>query len=304
MIFNTQTKLYGVIGSPVKHSASPKIFNQIFSAHHVNAAYLAFEHSSITPLIEGMKALGISGYAVTIPFKEAVMEYVDEVDTTAQVLGCANTIHNIDGKLTAYNFDGIGGLGALVQYCKESSQDWTNKHIVFLGNGGAARGILLTLAGQKDFNGRAALVARKQNKSEVLQSEVEKIRRQNNLSKDFLMLHTWDSLHEGAKAIDISTDSVIINTTSLGMSPNEQVSPLPEKIAGDKPADFFKPGVIAYDIVYNPLMTKFLRDAKNQGAGVVTGENMFLSQASMQLKVWTGLKLELAEMREYFNKQV
>lgn len=295
-MFSPATRLYGVIGNPVKHSASPRLFNNLFHAHGYNAVYLGFENSSVEKLVESMRALSIAGYSVTIPFKEEVIDYLDKVDETASRLGCVNTIWNDHGCLIGYNFDGKGALFGL-ETLEDSKSfiipqpegNWWNSHFIFLGNGGAARGILLTLITTPNFRGKITVVARNPTKTEKLFKDAHSL----NPGYSKFVSYPWEKLNTLS---DEETDkAVVINATSLGMFPYDKVSPVPKK--------FWSPGMIAYDIVYNPLHTCFLRDAEEAGAQTITGLNMFLGQARLQLLTWTGIKMSMEEMHRYFNKE-
>ncbi len=287
-MFSPTTQLYGVIGNPVKHSASPRLFNALFHAHGYDAVYLGFENPSVEKLIKAMRVLSIAGYSVTIPFKEEVVNYLDKMDETANRLGCVNTVWNNQGCLIGYNFDGKGALSGL-ETLPQLKGNWRNSHFIFLGNGGAARGILLTLITEPNFRGKITVVARNPAKTEKLFDDAHSL----NPGYSEFVSHPWEKLNNLS---DEETDkAVVINATSLGMFPYDKVSPVPK--------EFWSPGMIAYDIVYNPLYTCFLQDAEEAGAQIIAGLSMFLGQARLQLLTWTGIKISMEEMHRYFNKK-
>lgn len=290
MGFNAETNLYGVIGCPVKHSMSPKLFNQIFKQYDFNAVYLAFENSDLKKLITCMKVLDIKGYSITIPFKEAALEYVDEIDSLSQHLGCINTIENQDGRLKGYNFDGQGAILGLEEFYSAQAQElgesdyWYDKTILLIGSGGAARGILLTLVSEKKFTGKVILAARNFEKASILIKQALDLK--SNLQIDY---QPWSQL-EIKQKMDVD---IIIQTTPIGMYPNFNQSPLL--------AENIEPHMVVYDIVYNPLETKLLKQAKTRGAKTITGLDMFLGQARLQLETWTPLSFSLKEMHNYYQ---
>ncbi len=263
MIIDQHTELYGVVGSPIRHSLSPVMHNSAFLAEGLNAVYLAFETEDIRACLKGMKGLGIKGMSVTIPYKSEVMPLLDEVDNQAAVIGAVNTIVNRDGRLTGYNTDALGALRAL-----EENTELSGKRCIIIGAGGAARaighilkekGLDLTLANRSVERGIAlckALDCRFVNMEEVVNERGD----------------------------------ILINTTPVGMMPDEGSCPVPEKL--------LKKGMVVMDIIYNPLETRLLAMAKARGCRAVNGLAMFIYQGAEQFRMWTGREAPIKVMFE------
>ena len=262
-MIDAQTKLYGVIGNPVRHSLSPIIHNAAFRRMELNAAYLAFQVNNLMEALNGIRGLGICGVSVTIPFKTQVIPFLDQVEDIARKIQAVNTIKNEEGKLVAYNTDWRGALEAL-----EEKVDLKGKKVLLLGAGGAARAIGF---GLKEKGSQVIISNRSSDKA-------------NELAKDLgFVCQPWLSISE--PKID-----VIINATSVGMSPHKAESPLP-KI-------FLKEGMVVMDIVYQPLKTKLLEEAEKRGCQTIDGLEMLARQGAGQLEIWTGRKPEINQIKE------
>ena len=284
-LFNTETELYGVIGHPVKHSKSPKLFNFLFQQYQINAVYLAFENQKIEELISSMKSLKIKGFSITIPHKKDAMDWIDEFgkesqesneDKIAKKLACINTIFNDNGKLYGYNFDGYGAIDALI----EKDPFYFKKRIGIIGNGGAARGIALSLMlCYKNVPKQIDILCRNIEKATPLINDINSI--PTTLISKAIKLDSF----KGEIPYEI-----IINTTPIGMLPKIEESPLNENQISSKS--------LVYDIVYTPKITQLLQFAQKKKAEILTGDNMFLGQASRQFKVWTGIHLSMKAMKK------
>lgn len=256
--------LYGVIGDPVGHSKSPAMMNRAFRHLGINGAYGAFH---VTPerlgdAIAGMRALGVRGLNVTIPHKVNVMAFLDEVHEGARAAGAVNTIVNEDGRLIGYNTDGIGYVRSLKE---EAEPDLKGKTIIVLGAGGAARGILWALTQEKPE--KVLLANRTFEKAQQLAAAFS--------SQSQVSALSWDELHDACADAD-----VMINTTSVGMSPNIDAVPID--------AGWLRPGSVASDLIYNPMTTAFLQQAEQRGCRIHTGLGMFIYQGAYALEYWTG----------------
>jgi len=252
MEINTETKIIGVIGNPIKHSKSPLIHNAALEEKKLNYKYFAFEVEDIKKAIDGMKALGIVGFSVTIPHKVSAMELVDEVDVLAKKMGAINTIHNKDGKLFGYNTDCFGAINAL----KEKTS-LAGKKVYLLGAGGAARAIVAGLTDEKA-------------NIKLFNKEVERAKK---LAEEFKC--EYGTMEQVDNACEI-----LINATPIGMHPNINDSIFPKEM--------IKKDILVFDVVYNPLETKLIKDAKEKGCITVQGIEMFLEQAYAQFRIFTG----------------
>ncbi len=259
-----QTEIIGLIGHPVGHSMSPVMHNAMFKELGLNYHYVAFDvqPSQLKEAITGVKALQIKGFNVTIPHKVSILPFLDEISEEAKVIGAVNTVVNLDGRLIGYNTDGEGYLQSLIEETGVFLQD---KKIVILGAGGAAKGISYAFA--KHPIAKLTIVNRDLEKANQLTDVIK-----NRIS---VLSTTYEQLNEVLQEVDI-----VVNTTSIGMYPNINETILPK--------DWIKANHLISDIVYNPLETKLLKDAKDQGAMTHSGLGMFVHQGALAFKKWTG----------------
>lgn len=273
-MINNETKLIGLIGHPVAHSKSPQMHNTMFDNLDLNYKYFAFDvqQNQLEQAIEGVKALNISGLNVTIPHKVNVMTYLDEISDEARAIGAVNTIVNLDGKLIGYNTDGQGYVRSLIE---ETGINIEGKKIIILGAGGAARAISYTLS--KQLIAELIIANRNLEKAKQLQHILEQ-----NVSTNVI---SYDEIKSYIEEVDI-----VVNTTSIGMHPRIDQSPInKERINSNH---------LISDIIYNPLETKLIKDAIQQGAQVHTGLGMFIYQAVIAFEKWTGVSPNPKVMRQ------
>ncbi|MCK5311653.1 MAG: shikimate dehydrogenase [Desulfobacteraceae bacterium] len=265
---DTNTDLFCIFGNPVAHSKSPVMHNALFNENKINAVYLAFDIDNIKTGINAVRELNIKGVSITIPFKEKVLEYLDYIDEQANAIGAVNTIVNKNGKLKGYNTDWLGGIEPIKEYgIKE-------KKIGLIGAGGAAHAIAY---GIKKNKGRLTIINRNEKTGEHLAS----IFSSNYLKIDEIKNESFD---------------IIINTTPLGMTPDINNSPLKKELLNKH--------MIVMDIVYNPLETKLIKDAKKIGCKTIDGLSMFLYQGAHQFKLWTGITPSIELMRKIVIKEL
>jgi shikimate dehydrogenase len=271
---DSYTVLFGVIGDPIRHSKSPVMLNRAFRETGINGAYTAFHviPGMLGEAIAGVRALGFRGLNVTIPHKIEVMQYLDEIHPGARAAGAVNTIVNDDGRLVGYNTDGIGYVRSLKE---EAEPNLAGRNIVVLGAGGASRGILWALAQEKPA--KLMLANRTEEKARELADA---------FASEFEVTPiAWTDLHEACRQAD-----VVINTTSVGMSPNTDAVPIDPT--------WLKPGAVASDLIYNPLKTKFLQQAEAHGCRAHGGLGMFIYQGAYAFEYWTGRSAPVDVMRE------
>ena len=261
-MMDANTSLFGLIGNPVAHSLSPIMHNQAFAATGYNGVYLSFKVTNPAGAITGIKALNVKGASVTLPHKVAVMEYLDEIDAIAARIGAVNTIVNNDGKLIGHNTDCQGAIDAL-----QSRTSLEGKSVAIIGAGGAARAIGF---GLKSAAGHLTILNRTRKTGEQLAAE---------LQADFLPLNNWQpDRHE-----------VLINTTPVGMHPNTDATLIAKKNLSKE--------MVVMDIVYNPLKTRFLKEAAAKGCQTINGIDMFVFQGAQQFELWTGHRAPVDAMR-------
>ena len=276
MPLSGKTKICAVIGDPIAHTLSPTIHNAAFKHLKLDFVYLAFrvKANDLENAMQGIRELGIHGLNVTMPHKNTVVNYLDEMDPTVQFLGSANTILNREGKLSGFNTDGVGALQAL----RENGVDLAEKKVLLLGAGGAAKAIAFSLApevGELTVLNRATEKATKL--AEALRQISDKTITGGSLSRDVISKNMADS-------------DVLINATSVGMHPaaGQSVVP-PQSLRSD---------LTVMDIVYNPIETKLAKDAKAAGAKVINGVEMLIHQGAASFKIFTGKSAPIEVMRK------
>ena len=280
---NPQTRVYALIGNPVSHSMSPAIHNAAFMELDQDCIYVAFQVEDVKSALAGMRALdNFRGMSVTIPHKIEVMQYVDEIPDVDRHIGSINTVVKEDGKLIGFNTDGPGALKAI----GDAGVELAGKNVLMLGAGGAARAIAFTLA-QKGFIGKLVLL---------------------DINEEFLSQLTGDlksgtdavivpgALNQAAVEEHMASADLVINCTPVGMHPNVDATLVPEHL--------FRPGQVIFDVVYNPLETKLLRQAKAKGLKAIPGVEMFINQAILQFERFAGADAPEELMRSVVMEQL
>jgi shikimate dehydrogenase len=255
--------MFALFGNPVGHSLSPLMHNATYERMKIDAHYVSFCVKHLEDAVRGIRGLDIRGVSVTIPFKTAVMSYLDEVDESCLKIGAVNTIlHDHKGRLKGYNTDWIG----LIRDLKESLEI-EGKTFAILGAGGAARAAVFGILRE---GGIPVIVNRTIEKGE-------------EMARDFACPFYPLSDIKKVKA------DCLINTTPVGMAPDGEKSPVVRETLGN-----FRWVV---DIIYNPLKTKLLRDAEEAGCVALTGMGMFVHQGAEQIKIWMGVEPPRAFMK-------
>ncbi|MFO8020390.1 MAG: shikimate dehydrogenase [Promethearchaeia archaeon] len=276
------TQILCLIGHPVAHSFSPIMHNPALQELELDYVYTAFDvpPRNLEKAVEGLKALNIKGCNVTIPHKEAIIPFLDEIDPLAAKIGAINTIKNDNGTLIAKNTDSIGGKKAL----KEAGCTISKQKIAVIGAGGASRALNFTLAEEAReiviFN---RTVSRGKNLAKELQNKMEIKARGLSLEQKILKKEL-----EGA--------DILINTTPVGMYPKVDNSPISK--------DLLHEDLFVFDIVYNPSKTKLLKDAKSVGCDTLGGLDMLVYQGALGFKWWTGHKPNTTLMKKALKKHL
>ena len=260
---SSDLKLFAVFGNPVAHSLSPLMHQAAFNRMGLKAQYVPFCVKDIGRAVEGIRGLDIQGVSVTLPFKTEVMNYLDEVEEDARRIGAVNTIQNNRGRLTGYNTDWKGFVLSLKEGLKIKG-----KQFAVIGAGGAARGIVYGLIKE---GGHPIILNRTLSEAEALGKE---------FGCPFLPFSEKEKIQADC----------LINTTSLGMSPDTEISPFPRGLLKEFPW--------VMDIIYNPLKTKLLKEAEEAGCRTMSGLSMFVHQGAEQIKIWTGQEPPRAYMKE------
>ncbi|WP_040681921.1 shikimate dehydrogenase [Methanobrevibacter boviskoreani] len=284
MAIDGNTKIFGVIGNPIEHSLSPNMHNANLESLGLNYVYLPFHvyEDNIEYLIDGAKALNIQGLNVTIPHKINVIKYLDEIDPLAEKIGAVNTI-NFEYKsdktiAKGYNTDVLGAMRAL----KEKT-DIKDKDVLVLGAGGASRAICYGLTEENV------------NSITILNRNLE---RALDLAGDITSSTEYTVNFDDFENIDthLRDTDIIINTTPVGIYPNIYDKPLIY-------AQQMNPNMVVFDIVYTPLETGLLKEAKKIGATRVSGLKMFVYQGAESFKIWTGKDADIKAMEKSVMKE-
>jgi len=275
MTVNGKTRVCAIIGDPVEHSLSPMMHNAAFKKLGLNLVYVAF---TVTPTklktaLLGAKSLGLRGLNVTMPHKNAVISHLDAVDSTAKSIGAVNTVLNNQGKLIGYNTDGSGAMIAL----QENGVYPEEKKMVLLGAGGAAKAIAYQAAQDVE-----ELV--------ILNRTPEKAKKLAEALKSFGAKVKGGTLSSEVLKQELPTTDILVNATSAGMHPDVDSSPVP--------SDLLHSNLSVMDIIYNPLATRLLKEAKSVGAKVVSGIEMLLYQGAVAFEIWTNCPAPVEVMRE------
>lgn len=276
MSISAKTRVCGVIGDPIAHSLSPTIQNAAFNHLRLDFVFLAFhvKAAELENAMLGMRGLSIHGLNVTMPHKSTVISYLDEVDSAVKFLGSANTILNENGKLSGFNTDGVGALNAL----KENDVDLSEKKVLLLGAGGAAKAMAFSFAQEA---GSLCILNRAPEKAAVL-ADV--------LNRMFGAKVVGGALSPSAVQKSLQDADILVNATSVGMHPHvDQSLVTPQRL---------KPDLAVMDIVYNPVETKLAKDAKAAGAKVISGVEMLIYQGVASFKIWTGKSAPIEVMRK------
>ena len=268
--FYSNTELIGLIGYPIKQSFSPFIHNVAAELTGTKLIYMPFEvHSSnLKNAVRGIVALGIKGFNVTVPHKVKVVDYVNKLSEEAAVIGSVNTVVNELGKLIGYNTDVNGILDSLTSYKSQIS----GNEVCVIGAGGSARAVIYTLI--RNFKPQKIyLVNRTEQHAEALKQHFKsKMKFDGIVTKE---LQQPDLINV------LNSCSLIVNSTPVGMYPTTDDSVL-------STADVFVKDQIVFDLVYNPVKTKFLILAESKNAVTINGLNMLVQQAAKSFNLWTG----------------
>lgn len=282
MEISGKTKVCGVIGDPIEHTLSPLIHNTAFKHLKLNFVYVAFrvKKEELEEAVHGVRSLNIHGLNVTMPHKSAIIKYLDEIEPTARAVGSVNTVLNADGKLIGFNTDGVGALNAL----KKNQIELNGKKLLVLGAGGAAKAIAFHLAPEVEelrILNRTGEKARQL--ASFLQEKFNKKILGNTLSPS--LLKEW-----------LKDADILINATSAGMHPNSDQTLVKR--------GWLNPKLAVMDIVYNPIETRLIKDAKAVGAKVVYGTEMLVYQGAASFEIWCGCPAPVDVMREAVLKNL
>ena len=261
--FSRDARIYGVIADPVRHSISPAVHNRAFQARRADAVYLPFlvQPGRLKDFMLLAGRLPLAGFSVTIPHKQKILRYLDQVDPAARRIGAVNTVWRKAGKWRGANTDAAGVTAPLERHVRIGKSS-----VLVVGNGGAARGAAFTLA---DAGAKLAITGRNLDRVRALAS----VCGAEALPRDQAEARMFD---------------VLIHATPIGMTPRAQECFFRDRI----------PAKLVFDMVYTPLETALLRRARAQGATIIPGLEMFIEQAARQFEIWTGERAPRAVMEK------
>ncbi|MGQ4649985.1 shikimate dehydrogenase [Lyngbya aestuarii] len=273
------TKLLGVIGNPIEHSLSPVMHNAAIASLSVDYVYLPLpvKAADLATVVAGFHAIGLIGFSVTIPHKQAIISLLSEVSAVAQGVGAVNTVWRTEAGWSGTNTDVEGFIAPL----QTDNRDWGQTTTVILGYGGAARAVVVGC--QQLGCTEIHVVGRNPQKlSQFQQSWV------NSPVPLNIIIHPWEEV-----AALIPKADLLVNTTPVGMYPHVDQSPLDQATM-----QHLGEGTIAYDLIYTPHPTQFLKQAQEQGAIAINGLEMLVQQGAAALKIWLGQKPPVDIMRQ------
>lgn len=279
---NGSTDILGIIGDPIEHTFSPELHNTISRHLGINALYLPFHvhRENVKDAVMGLKAINAKGFNITIPHKESISVHLDEVSNEAMFIGAINTVKLKNGRLCGYNTDGEGFKRSLIE---EHNITFNEKNVLVLGAGGAAKSIIYTAASNNAK--KITIVNRSVERAERI---AEKINSKNPNLADYLGI-------DDLRIYDVIKKSeIIINTTSLGMHPDVNSSPLNDEII------FLKDQIIC-DVIYNPQKTRLLSNAEKQGCRILNGLGMLFFQGVIAYEIWMELKISSSDVNMLYE---
>lgn len=276
------TRLAAVVANPIKHSISPFIHNQAFEATHTNGVYVAWEveATDLAETVANVRRYQMYGINLSMPYKEQVISYLDQLSEEARLIGAVNTVVNREGTLIGYNTDGKGFFKSLPSF------KISGKRMVLLGSGGAAKAILaqaiLDGVSQVSVFVRLASI-------EKTRPYLEKLQNATGFRVDLFALEDVQDLQDSITKADL-----LVNATSVGMDGFSQPIPtsivLPEKL-------------LVADVIYQPFETPFLNWARNQGNQSINGLGMLLYQAAEAFELWTGKEMPTDQIWESLKQK-
>ncbi len=286
-----KTKLLGVIGHPIEHSLSPVMHNAALAEMNADFVYVAFPIApdDLATAVDGFEVIGVQGFSVTIPHKQAILSHLVSVSALARSIGAVNTVWKRPNGWHGTNTDITGFIAPLLDLDDDSDRDWSRTTAICLGNGGAARAIVVGCV-QLGMR-RVQVVGRNESKLAEFRQSFHSV----PSVYDRLSVHSWDTLDQL-----LPNAGLIVNTTPIGMAPNTNASPLTESQAQQ-----IQPHAIAYDLIYTPSPTLFLQQARIQGAIVFDGLEMLVQQGAEALRIWTGCDdVPIAVMRRSLQEEL
>lgn len=278
------TKLTGLIGSPVEHSISPMMHNESFRVLGLDYAYLAFDvgEQELETAVEGLKALKVKGFNLTMPNKNRMCHLCDRLSPAAEIIGAVNTVENRNGELVGHSTDGSGYMLAV----KNAGYDIVGKKMTLFGAGGAGTSIFVQAA----LDGVAEISVFNR-RTPFFERAEQIIRKLNERTSCKIRLYDYEDVSVLRR--EIGDSAILTNATSVGMAPNLEDCIL-------KDSSMLHPDLIVSDVIYNPKETKLLKMAKEAGCRTFNGMYMLLYQGAEAFRIWTGQEMPVEHIKQMF----
>ena len=266
------TELIGLIAKPIRHSKSPMMHNTAFEALGLDYAYLVFEvdETNLAPAVEGLRALGVRGFNVSMPLKSAIIPYLDEILPAGQLCQAVNTVVNENGRLIGTSTDGEGFMTG----CRDAGIDMTGKKVTLLGAGGAGTAVAMQMG--LDGVGELSIFNRADEFWLRAQENAAKLNAQTSCKAAAYPLEDTDRLRA-----EIAASDVLVNATSAGFGDQVGLCAVPD-------ASYLRPDLVVADVIYVPEKTPLLTWAEQLGCKTMNGIGMMLYQGAAAFKLWTG----------------
>lgn len=283
-----KTKLAGLLGHPVSHSISPLMHNYSFQLLGLDCVYLCFDvaEQTLEEAVAGLRALQVLGFNLTMPDKNQVLPYLDDLSAAARLIGAVNTVENRGGTLIGHNTDGIG----FMRSAEEHGISMKGKTMTLMGIGGAATAICAQAA--LDGTAQIHIFARSTS------AHLERIRKlASALTMETsckILIHDHENRQELKECL--AESSLLVNATSVGMAPNTNASILPD-------ISWLSKDTAVADIIYNPWETRLLKEARAAGHKAFNGYSMLLYQGAEAFRIWTGQEMPVDKVREYLRQR-
>lgn len=282
------TRLTGLLGSPVKHSISPLMHNFSFQYLGMDCVYLAFDinEQTLEKAVEGLKALQVMGFNLTMPNKNKILEYLDGLSPAARLIGAVNTVENQNGCLIGHNTDGIGFMRSV----KEQGIQMKGQTMTLMGIGGAATAICAQAAldGVKKIHIFARSTSSHLPRIQHLSSGLEK--------ETACQIFIHDTKDLDTLKTTMKESRLFVNATSVGMAPHTEGCILPD-------SSFLFPELAVADIIYSPWETRLLTMAKEAGCIAFNGYSMLLWQGAEAFHIWTGQEMPMKQLKDYLRQK-
>lgn len=283
-----KTKLTGFFAKPASHSLSPLMHNLAFSHWGIDAVYLAFEvdQTNLRQAVESIRTLDMLGVNVSMPNKTAVLAYLDQLSSEAELIGAVNTIVHQEQRLIGYNTDGMG----FVRSVNETGHPIKNQKIVVLGAGGAAKAIVVQMA----LEGAQEITIYKRLNATFLPLK-EYFAKVSEKTGCPIRLH--DYADESQLALDLSQANLLINATDIGMGSKKDQLPIAD-------VKLLHSQLAVFDLIYSPSETRLIQEAKKMGIKAYNGLGMLIHQGAIAFELWTHREMPVQNIRERLEQEV